>query len=87
MSDHTKTVLQRVAALLGILAGIAGLLGAWFVLPYRMDAAEKAIREVQSESRSAVRELQASSRIDHDMLQRIDERTARMEKALDRSDR
>lgn len=73
MSDHTKTLLARVMAVVGILSGIAGLLGAWFVLPYRMDAAEKAIREVQSQSHT-----------DHDLLQRIDERTARMEKGIDR---
>lgn len=73
MSDHTKTILARVLAVIGVLSGIAGLLGAWFVLPYRMDAAEKAIREVQKQSAT-----------DHDLLQRIDERTARMEKAIDR---
>ena len=73
MSDHTKTILARVMATVGILSGIAGLLGAWFVLPYRMDAAEKAIRDMQKQSST-----------DHDLLQRIDERTARMEKAIDR---
>jgi len=73
MSDHTKVIIARTAAMIGILSGLAGLFGAWVILPYRMDAAEKAIRDVQKQSGS-----------DHDLLQRIDERTARMEKAIDR---
>ena len=73
MSDQMKVSLARVGFVLGILSGLAGLFGAWFVLPYRMSAAESEIREVKSQSYA-----------DHSLLQRIDERTERMERALER---
>lgn len=73
MSDDTKDTIGRVAQIVGLLAALTAFLGAWFILPYRMTAAESAIREVKSQSER-----------DHDLIQRIDERTARMEKAIDR---
>jgi hypothetical protein len=73
VSDDVKLSLTKAGIVIGLLAGLAGLLGAWFVLPYRVSAAENAIREVQTQART-----------DHDLIQRIDERTARMEKAIDR---
>ena len=74
MSDQVKLNIARFGLLVGILSGLAGLFGAWFVLPYRMSAAEQAIKDVQSQGYA-----------DHSLLQRIDERTERMERALDRS--
>lgn len=71
MSDQVKLNLVKFGVGLGIVSGLAGLLGAWFVLPYRMSAAEQAIKEVQSQSYT-----------DHSLLQRIDERTARMERQM-----
>lgn len=68
-----KVSLMKVGVVVTVLIGIAGLLGAWFVLPYRVAAAEAEIKEVRYQSAK-----------DHDMLQRIDERTGRMEKALER---
>lgn len=41
--------LSKLGIVIAVLAGIAGLAGAWFVLPYRMDAAEKAISEHTSQ--------------------------------------
>lgn len=73
MSDETKNTIERAATVVGLLAALTAFLGAWFVLPYRMTAAESAIREVKSQSER-----------DHDLIQRIDERTARMEKAIDK---
>lgn len=73
MSDEMQRTISRLSLAIGVIAGIAGLLGAWFVLPYRMDAAETELRDIRSQVGK-----------DHDLIQRIDERTARMEKAIDR---
>lgn len=56
--------LGRIGLVVGVLLSIASLLGAFVILPYRMDAAEKAVEQVQKE-RAA----------DHDLIMRIDERT------------
>lgn len=73
MSDAVKLNLAKVGVTVGLLSGLAGLFGAWVVIPYRMDAAEQHIRQLSAEAKG-----------DHEMLTRIDERTARIEKALDR---
>ncbi len=73
MSDLTRQSLTRIGLIVGLLSGLAGLFGAFVILPYRMDAAETAIRE-----------LHRTQAADHDLIQRTDERTARMEKTLDR---
>jgi len=51
MSDEVKLNLAKVGGFLGIICGLAGLLGAWFVLPYRMAAAETKLLklEIQAE--------------------------------------
>lgn len=73
MSDDVKLSLTRAGIVLGVIAAFVALFGAFVVLPYRMDAAEGDIKELRSRAHT-----------DHDLIQRIDERTARMEKALDR---
>lgn len=73
MSDAVKLSLTRLGVIVGVISGLAGLFSAWFILPYRMAAAETAIKAVQEQAYT-----------DHSLLQRIDERTARMERALDR---
>lgn len=72
MSDETKESLSRIGLVVGLLSGITGLLGAFVLLPYRISAAEQEIRQVKIETRA-----------DHELLVRIDERNARMEKAID----
>ena len=72
MSDETKESLSRIGLVVGLLSGITGLLGAFVLLPYRISAAEQEIRQVKVETRA-----------DHELLVRIDERNARMEKAID----
>ena len=73
MSEEVKLNLTRIGVVLGVLAGTAAIFGTFFVLPYRMAAAEKAIQSVQDRAET-----------DHDLIQRIDERTMRIEKAVDR---
>ena len=72
MSDETKESLSRIGLAVGVLSGLTGLLGAFVLLPYRISAAEQEIRQVKIETRA-----------DHELLVRIDERNARMEKAID----
>ena len=62
MSDEVKLNLAKVGGIIGILAGIAGLLGAWFVLPYRVTATET---EIVS--------LKTRMEMQHEILIRIDE--------------
>lgn len=76
MSDILKLNLAKTGLLVAILAGLAGLLGAWVVLPYRMSAAEATLSQLSHETR-----------VDHEALTRVDERTARMERVLDRIER
>jgi hypothetical protein len=71
MSDQLRLNLTRFGVVIGIASGLAGLFGAWFILPYQMSAAEKAIKELQDQSYT-----------DHSLLQRIDERTERMEQRM-----
>lgn len=70
MSDKTK---QTLATWVPIAISLLGLAYAALLLPYRMGAAEADIEKLKNERQS-----------DHDLLQRIDERTSRMEKTLDR---
>lgn len=61
MSDHTsrpapdandlKINLTRLAVPVAMLAALVGLLGAWFVLPYRLTVAERKIEAVEMEQR------------------------------------
>lgn len=61
----------RLGLVVGVLLSIASLLGAFVVLPYRMDAAERRVQQIEKERAT-----------DHDLLMRIDERTAWMVDAL-----
>lgn len=73
MSETNKRKLEVVALLIAVVSGLGAFYGTFVLLPYRMAAAEKAITEVQVERKT-----------DRELLVRVDERTARMEKALDR---
>lgn len=84
MSDVVKLNLARIGIAIGILAGIAGLFGAYVSLPGRMDAAESAIKDIHAETRRDIREVQMQFNQDHALLQRIDERTARQEAQMTR---
>jgi hypothetical protein len=72
MSDDVKINLTRLGVVLGVLALLATPFGTFILLSHRVDAAEKAIA------------VQTKVEADHDLLQRIDERTMRIEKAIDR---
>lgn len=50
-SGDVKINVNRVAVFIGVAAGVAGLFGAWFILPYRVGEAEEKIKAVEAEQR------------------------------------
>jgi hypothetical protein len=60
-------------SIIGGVAGIAGMVGAFYVIPYRMEAAETQIRH-----------LSASHEKDHELLNRIEERLIAIQKSVER---
>lgn len=47
MSDELKINLSKLGIVTAIAVSIVGLLGAWFILPYRMTAAEAKISAME----------------------------------------
>lgn len=69
MSEEVRLNLAKVGTVVSVLAGLAALLGAWGVLPYRVAAAEE--RMAAAEAKIAT--LQAELRDTREILIRIDE--------------
>jgi hypothetical protein len=70
MSDKTKRGIELAATVIVAVASIAGIAGAWVVLPYRVGAVEKRVEEVNTK----VDAKAALAQQDHELLVRIDER-------------
>lgn len=66
-SGDIRINLNRVGVVLGVLMGLVALAGAWLVLPYRMDLAERKIEAVEHEQRQQ-----------REILIRIDENVKQM---------
>jgi hypothetical protein len=62
MSNETKRNLELGALIIGTILAITSAFGVFYVLPYRMSAAETSISAMQIERKA-----------DHDVLVRIDE--------------
>ena len=73
MSDTIRKRVEFWATLIGLCCGLSGMFGAFVILPYKVDALEK--RETASE---------AMSKTDHELILRIDERLAAIQKTLER---
>lgn len=71
MSDRTRSTLEIVSIILGLLVASAAFAKAWFVLPYRVE---------QLESRASTAEDVANR--SRELLLRIDERTANMQRDI-----
>jgi len=74
MTDMRKTNLELVGlavAIIGGLGGIAGLIGAFYILPYRVSAIEHRIETVVTRHDN-----------DHELLLRIEERLINVQKEL-----
>lgn len=65
--------LTRAGLIVALLAAIWSTGSLWLAIPMRLSATEAGLQEVRTQSRT-----------DHDLLSRIDERTERMEKTVDR---
>lgn len=74
-SPEVKINLSRMGVVLGVVAALFALAGAWVVLPYRMDQVEQKVRTHDTDL-STMREV----------LIRIDENVKEL-KRLDRDDR
>lgn len=74
-SPEVKINLSRMGVVLGVVAALFALAGAWVVLPYRMDQVEQKVR-VHDTDLSTMKEV----------LIRIDENVKEL-KRLDRDDR
>lgn len=81
-SPEVKINLSRLGVVLGVVAALFALAGAWVVLPYRMDQVEQKVRGHDAEF-SSVRGDMATMR---EVLIRIDENVKEL-KRLDRDDR
>ena len=68
MSEKLRNWVELLCSIIAVCAGVAGLIGAWVIIPYRVDGIEK---------RQAALEVSAKS--DHDILVRIEERVIRLQ--------
>lgn len=68
MSDSLRRQIETGAAVIGLISGVAGLLGAWFIIPYRVTAVE-----------TRMEVLSTNAARDHDILVRIEERVKQMQ--------
>jgi hypothetical protein len=76
MTDVKKTNLELVGlsvAIIGGIGGIAGMVGAFYILPYRVSAIEHQIETVVVRTNN-----------DHELLMRIEERLIAVQKELNR---
>jgi hypothetical protein len=78
MTD-SKPSFMSAAKLLALLAGILGAIGAWAIIPYRLELAEKAIVTNNALAWKAITEIREKRDIDHEILVRIDERLKRLD--------
>ena len=67
--EQIQQPLQKLALVIGVIAGIAGLAGAWLVLPYRVSSLEARVQSI----------VTANSQ-DRELLVRIDERLTILQK-------
>lgn len=71
MSERTKSTLEIITFILGLVIATAAFAKAWFVLPYRVE---------QLETRAGAAEDVANR--SRELLLRIDERTATMQRDI-----
>lgn len=82
MSDCKSNSFVSVMKLAALVVGVLGAVGAWAVIPYRIDQAEKAIVSNNALTWKAIAEIREKREIDHEILVRIDERLKRIDPLL-----
>lgn len=73
MNERSSSFVS-VVKLTALVIGVLGAVGAWAVIPYRVDLAEKAIASNSALVWKAIAEIREKRDIDHEILVRIDER-------------
>jgi type VI protein secretion system component VasK len=73
MSDDVKINLTRLAVVLGVIAAVVGLFGAWITLPTRMEAAERKQETFEVRVERRLDATEAEARQQREILIRIDE--------------
>lgn len=63
----------KLGLIVAVLSGTAALFGAWFVLPYRMEQAERKQEVFESRTEVRFKEAEKEAREQKDILIRIDE--------------
>jgi hypothetical protein len=63
MSDKLKSKIELAAVCIGFIGGLGGMFGAFYLLPYRMDAVEARVEKISSQRAD-----------DRELLLRIEER-------------
>lgn len=80
-NDDFKINVTRLSVALGVIAAIAALAGAWFILPYRVEAAEKAHAAFESKTEIRFAANEAEARQQREILIRIDENVKQLRRA------
>jgi hypothetical protein len=71
MSNETKRSLELLALLVSLALAAAGVAKTYFITPQRVDALERTVQVIEVRAQS-----------DHDIIQRIDERTAQTQRDI-----
>ncbi len=79
MSERTRRQIELAAVVVALCSGVAGLAGAWVVIPYRVAALE----EGQRRTESAMAALVAKSAGDRELLVRIEEKLIALTKKFE----
>lgn len=82
MTLNNRSSLVSSLKLIALFISFAGVIGAWTILPYRVEQTEKAIRLNNDAAWGAIKEIREKRDIDHEILVRIDERLKRLEVLL-----
>lgn len=71
MSNDTKRSLELIALLVALAGSVAGVAKTYFVTPQRVETLERTVQAIE-----------ARTQTDHDVIQRIDERTAQTQRDI-----
>lgn len=80
-SSDVKINLTRLSVILAVVGALFALAGAWFVLPYRVEAAEKAHAILENKVELRFQSTEAEARQQREILIRIDENVKQLRRA------
>lgn len=83
-NGDVKINLTRLSVTLAFVAGIVALAGAWFILPYRVEAAERTAAEFAAKVERRFEATEAEQRQQREILIRIDENVKQLKESRPR---